>query len=73
MKNRFEAPYQDGLDWMCVSVQSPLGVVKLARKLPTLKARNQRRPGGGVADGSIRQFEPSIRPVPATPRVRSRR
>ena len=75
MQNRFEGPYQDGLDWMCVKVQSPLGPVRLARKLPASKGRNQSRPrlGPAASDLIIRRFEPSNPPASATSRLRSRR
>ena len=75
MKNRFEAPYHDGKGWMLVSVQSPLGLVKLSRKLPLLQGRDQRRlrPNGAVSDSIIRRFGPSNPPGPATRRVRSPR
>ena len=75
MQKRFEALLHHGKDWMLVSVQSPLGPVKLSRKLPSLKARNQRRDrlDGTGADEIIRRSEPSNPPGPATRRVRLRR
>ena len=70
MQNRHEPTSVDGKEWACVSVQSPLGAVRIARRLPA----SARRAGTRRADaGIIRQFAPSSPPGLTMRRLRLRR
>lgn len=68
-------PSQDGLGWMRVSVQSPLGTVRLARRLPALPRRENQdnRASGEVSNWIIRRFELSNQQGTAARRLRLRR
>ena len=75
MQSRHEAPSHDGKDWTRVSVQSPLGPVRLARRLPSVPPRENldKRASGEVSNWIIRRFELSTPPAPAARRPRPRR
>ena len=68
MQSRNEVVSFDSKDWVCVNVQSPLGAVMLARRLPSLSDRSN-----ALARELSRQFEPNTQRDPATKRPRSRR
>lgn len=70
MRSRREAVVLDERNWTCVRVQSPLGVVTLARKLPATVARPL-RPGGTT--WISRRFVPNTQRSSATKRIRWRR
>ena len=72
MRPRHEALPLNERDWNCVSVQSPLGVVMLARRRPA-RLSWPARTGREFADWITRQFAPSNPPDSAGKRVRSRR
>jgi hypothetical protein len=58
-------------EWLCVSVQSPLGAVTLARRLPPLGTPEAEK--RHLAPRVTRQFDLSNHPGLTTRRVRSRR
>ena len=66
---------EDGQGWMRVSVQSPLGTVRLARRLPALPRRENQdnRASGEVSNWIIRRFELSNQQGTAARRLRLRR
>lgn len=71
MQSRHESPFNER-EWACVSVQAPLGVVVLARKLPAAQ-RHPSRPSGIISNWINRRFAPSSPRDSATKRFRSRR
>jgi hypothetical protein len=71
MRSRREAVSFDSKEWVWVSVQSPLGAVMLARRLPAVAHPNPA--GRELVDGLSRRFDLSNHPDLATKRVRSRR
>lgn len=70
-----DGPSQDGQGWMRVSVQSPLGPVRIARRLPELPRRENQdnRASGEVSNWIIRRFELSNQQGTAARRLRLRR
>ncbi len=72
MQSRHEALSFGNKDWVCVSVQSPLGAVMLARRIPLIPRRVV-RVRSGVLNGASRQFGLSSQPGLAMKRARSRR
>ena len=70
MRSRRDRPGFNEPNWSCVSVQSPLGEVLLARKLPANGARTLR---SGSTTTFSRRFVPSNQRDSATKRVRWRR
>ena len=72
MKNRHEAASFDPSQWVCVSVQSPLGAVTLARRMPLITRRSAAIKRE-LLDGVTRRFDLSTQPDPAARRARSRR
>ena len=72
MQSRRERPAFNERNWNCVSVQSPLGAVLLARKLPSAAARPS-RPSGTLSNWINRRFALSNQRDSATKRIRWRR
>ena len=72
MRNRHEGGSFGGKEWACVSAQSPLGPVTLARRLPAVPHRAPRA-SEDVLNWVIRRFEPSSQPGLIMMRVRVRR
>lgn len=70
MRTKFESSFSER-DWTCVNLQSPLGTVVFARKLPTTP--RPARPSGAVSDWINRRFASSNPPESTTKRPRSRR
>ena len=66
---------EDGHGWMRVSVQSPLGTVRLARRLPALPRRENQdnRASGEISNWIIRRFELSNHQGTAARRLRLHR
>ena len=78
MQNKHEqdgTPTKDSQGWMRVNVQSPLGTVRIARRLPELPRRENQdnRASGEVSNWIIRRFELSNQPGTAARRLRLRR
>ena len=71
MQNRNESPFHEQ-GWACVSLQAPLGVIILARKMPADPAR-MIRSSGAAATWINRRFAPSNPRDLTTKRLRSRR
>ena len=72
MQSRPEPLFLNEREWTWVSVQSPLGAVTLARKLPTVSSRAAQTRRALVISIS-RRFALSSRQDSATKRPRSRR
>jgi len=72
MRNRRESMSIGGKEWACLSAQSPLGPVMLARRLPAV-TRRAPRASEDATKGVIRRFEPSSQPGSIMMRVRVRR
>lgn len=70
MQSNSDSPFNE-MEWVCVSLQAPLGTVILARKLPMVPPVTL--PNSAVALSIIRRSGPSNQPNSATKRVRSRR
>ncbi len=70
MLNRHEARFNER-EWACMSVQAPLGMVILARKLPVIAP--PLRAGGAKAAPAIRRSAPSNPPDSGAKKARSRR
>ena len=70
MLNRHEARFNER-EWACMSVQAPLGMVILARKLPVIAP--PLRAGGAKAAPAIRPSAPSNLPDSGAKKARSRR
>jgi hypothetical protein len=70
MRTKHESSSLNAREWTLVTVQSPLGAVMLARRLPVISKRDTR------ANGEVpinRRFASSNPLDPVTKRVRSRR
>lgn len=72
MRKRHEGLSFGGKEWACVSAQSPLGLVTMARRLPTAGRRAPTK-SENVSDEIIRRFEPSSQPGSVVLRLRVRR
>ena len=72
MQSRPEPRLYNERDWSWVSVQSPLGAVTLARKLPTVPSRAS-QPRRTIVISISRRFALNSRPDSATKRLRVRR
>jgi hypothetical protein len=71
MRNRHEPLSFDLKEWACVSVQSPLGAIRIARRLPVAARRAAKRVRPDA--GTIRRFAPSSPAGLIMRRVRLRR